>query len=98
YSPVSANFFQVLGRGPEIGRGFLPEEDVPNGPSVAVISHSLYRRRFGGDSSVIGKKFLFDGQPKTIVGVLPRDFQYALQSSLTAPLNVDVYTPIQLSL
>jgi predicted permease len=98
YSPVSANFFQVLGRGPEIGRGFLEPEDVPNGPGVAVISHALYRRRFGEDPSIIGRKFLLDGNPMTIVGVLPRDFQYALQNSLTAPLNVDVYVPIQVSL
>jgi putative ABC transport system permease protein len=98
FSPVSANFFEVLGRGPTLGRAFLPEEDVPNGPGVAIISHALFQRRFASDSAIIGKKLLFDGQPKTIVGVLPRDFQYALQSSLSSPLNVDVYTPIQVAL
>jgi predicted permease len=98
FAPISANFFTVLGRGPEIGRGFLPEEDVPNGPRVAVISHALFQRRFAGDPSIVGKTMLFDGNPTTIVGVLPRDFQYALQSSLSTPLDVDVYTPIQVSL
>jgi hypothetical protein len=98
FSPVSANFFAVVGRGPELGRGFLPEEDVPDGPRVAIISHALFQRRFASDRSIVGKTMLFDGNPTTIVGVLPRDFQYALQSSLSTPLDVDVYTPIQVSL
>jgi predicted permease len=98
FSPVSANFFEVLGRGPDIGRAFLAAEDVPNGPRVGIISHALFERRFAGDRSIVGKSILFDGQPMTIVGVLPRDFQYALQGSLSTPLDVDIYTPIQVSL
>jgi putative ABC transport system permease protein len=98
FSPISANFFQVLGRGPLIGRAFLPEEDVPNGPRVGIISYALFQRRFAGDTGVLGrKKILVDGQPTTIVGVLPRDFKYSLQGSLSSPLNVDLYTPIQVS-
>jgi putative ABC transport system permease protein len=98
FSPISANFFQVLGRGPLIGRAFLPEEDVPNGPRVGIISSALFQRRFAGDTGVLGrKKILVDGQPTTIVGVLPRDFKYSLQGSLSSPLNVDLYTPIQVS-
>lgn len=98
FSPVSANFFQVLGRGPAIGRAFLAEEDVPNGPRVGIISYRLFQRRFAEDTGIVGrKKILVDGQPMTIVGVLPRDFRYSLQGSLTAPLNVDLYTPIQVS-
>jgi putative ABC transport system permease protein len=98
FSPISANFFQVLGRGPEIGRAFLPEEDVPNGPRVGIISHALFQRRFAGDSGVLRRtKVLVDGQPTTIVGVLPPDFRYSLQGSLSTPLNVDLYTPIQVS-
>lgn len=94
-SPVTANFFSVLRHGPEIGRSFLPEEDVPDGPRVAIISNALYRRRFASDSTIVGKKILLDGKPVTIIGVLSRDFQYALQGSLSAPLNVDMYVPIQ---
>jgi putative ABC transport system permease protein len=97
-SSVTANFFSVLRRHPEVGRGFLAEEDVPNGPRALVISHSLWRRKFGGDSSIVGSKVLVDGQPTTIVGVLPRDFQYALQSSLATPATVDAYRPLQLAL
>ena len=96
-SPVTANFFAVLRRGPEIGRTFLPEEDIPNGPRVGIISHALYRRRYASDPGIVGRKVLLDGEPVTIVGVLPRDFQYALQGSLAAPLNVDMYVPIQVN-
>ena len=98
FSPVSANFFQVLRRGPVIGRAFLPEEDVPNGPRVGVISYALFQRRFAGDTALLRqRKILVDGQPTTIVGVLPRGFRYSLQGSLSSPLNVDLYTPIQVS-
>lgn len=97
-SMVSANFFTVLRRGPALGRGFLADEEVPNGPRTIVISHALWRRRFAEDSAVIGSKVEVDGQLTTVIGVLPRDFQYALQSSLTAPSTVDAYAPLQIDL
>jgi predicted permease len=97
-SSVSANFFSVMRRGPAIGRGFVPEEDVPNGPRVIVLSYSLWRRKFAADSAVVGSKVLVDDQPTTVVGVLPRDFQYSFQSSLTSPSKVDAYMPLQMAL
>src|SRR3954471_6551930 len=97
-SPVTANFFSVLRRGPELGRAFLPEEDVPDGPAVAILSNQLWRRRFAGDTSIIGTRVLIDGKSTTVVGVLPRDFQYALQSSLASAQNVDAYVPLQMAL
>lgn len=97
-STVSANFFAVLRRGPFLGRGILPEEDVPNGPRVIVLSHALWQRRFAADTAVVGSKVLVDGQPTTVIGVLPRDFQYALQSSLNAASTVDAYAPLQIAL
>lgn len=70
---VSANFFTVLGVEPTRGRGFLPEEDVTPS-SVAVISHRLWQREFGGDASVIGREVLVSGAPITIVGIAPEHF------------------------
>src|SRR5207302_4694496 len=97
-SSVSANFFAVLRRGPFIGRAILSEEDVPNGPRVVVLSYALWQRRFAGDTAVIGSNVQIDGQPTTVIGVLPRDFQYALQSSLNAASAVDAYVPLQIDL
>ena len=72
---VTGNFFSVLGVRPMLGRTFLPEEDeVPGRNPVAIIGHSLWQRRFASDSSVLGRAIALNGQPFTIVGVLPPSF------------------------
>src|SRR5207237_10685623 len=53
-SAVSANLFQLLGVGPSVGRGFAPGEDLPGAPRVVVLSHRLWKQRFGGDGGMIG--------------------------------------------
>ncbi len=73
---VSANFLRILRVEPALGRGFLPEEDVPGGPSVALISAGLWQRRFGGDPSLGGRTVNLGATPFTIVGVLPPGFQF----------------------
>jgi putative ABC transport system permease protein len=72
---VSRDYFRVLGVSPAFGREFLPEEDQPGGASVAILSHGLWMRRFGGDSTVVGRTILLDGRPFTVVGVMPAGFQ-----------------------
>jgi putative ABC transport system permease protein len=71
---VSRQYFRVLGVAPQLGRGFLAEEDQPGGPSVAVLSQGLWRRRFGAEPGVIGRVVSLDGVPTTIVGVMPAGF------------------------
>ncbi len=73
---VSANFLEILGVRPQLGRGFSSEEDRPGGPPVAIISTNLWRRRFGADLSVVGETVTFNATPYTIVGVLPPAFQF----------------------
>jgi predicted permease len=91
-SSVSANFFQLLGATPEIGRAFTTGEDAPGAPRVAVISHRLWTQRFGGDREVIGKSIYIDGNATSVIGVLPSTFQYSMENSLGAATNVpDVY-------
>ena len=68
---VTASYFQTLGVVPAIGRDFTKGDEVPGAARVAVISHGLWERRFGGDPAVLGKTLVLDGQPYTIVGVLP---------------------------
>jgi macrolide transport system ATP-binding/permease protein len=72
---VSANYFDVMGVKPMLGRGFLPEEDrTPNTHPVAVISHSLWQRRFDADAGVLGKTVYLNGRPFTVIGVMPESF------------------------
>src|SRR4051812_9345307 len=67
---VSANLFDLLGVKPLLGRNFVPDEDKP-GTKVALLNESLWKRRFGGDPGVIGRSLSLNGEPYTVVGVLP---------------------------
>jgi len=71
---ATSAFFSLLGVRPLTGRLFLPEEDRPGGPSVAVLSEALWKRRYGGDPSVVGRGVTVGGKVYTVVGVLPRTF------------------------
>jgi predicted permease len=73
---TSAGLFPMLGVRPALGRGYLPEEERPGGPSVVVIFESLWRRRYAADPAVIGKQIFLADRPYTIVGVLPREFVF----------------------
>src|SRR5438270_2829135 len=68
---VSANLFGLLGVRPIIGRTFVPQEDQP-GTKVVLLNESLWKRRFGGDPSVIGRALTLNNESYTVVGVLPR--------------------------
>jgi predicted permease len=87
---VSTNFFEVLGARPIIGRGFIDGESAPDRWNVAVLSHSLWMRQFGGDRSVVGRVVDLDGAPHRIVGVMPTQFE-AFQAGVDAwlPLQID---------
>jgi putative ABC transport system permease protein len=73
---TSADFFEVFGVRPQLGRFFLPEEERAGHAPVAVISHGLWQRQFGGDASAVGRSVTLDGQAYTVVGVAPVGFQY----------------------
>lgn len=75
---VEANFFSTLGLTPALGRFFMPEEDLPNGPGVAgvgVLSQEFWQLRFAGDPAAVGRTIRLDGRSVTIVGVLPAGFE-----------------------
>lgn len=90
---VSANFFHVLGIEPLIGREFTRQEDVPNGPSLAVLSYRLWQRVFRGDPSIIGRSIDLRGAPYTVVGVIPAGFR-TLPAGFGADTSPDVWTPL----
>ncbi len=73
---VTANLFSVLGVQPAMGRMFLPEDDKPGAPNVAVLSYGLWLRRFGSDASITGKTIRLNDQSFTVIGVMPRGVQF----------------------
>jgi putative ABC transport system permease protein len=74
---VSADYFNVLGIKPELGRTFTREEDAPGAASVVLISHGLWQRRYAGDKNIIGREIDLGGKT-TVVGVMPAGFEYPI--------------------
>jgi predicted permease len=85
---VTEAFFRLWGARTMLGRTFSAEEDRPNGPRVAVLSHGWWMRRFGGDRDIIGKTIALSGDPYTVIGVLAPGFDPG--EFMTAP---EVWTP-----
>jgi putative ABC transport system permease protein len=73
---ITREFFPILGVQPAMGRNFLPEEDVRSNDNAALISDGLWRRRYGADRNIVGKKLIVRGKPTTVVGVLPANFRF----------------------
>jgi putative ABC transport system permease protein len=82
---VSAGLFDVLGVRPVLGRTFLPEENQPGQDRVAVISHELWQQQFGGDRSAIDRQVLLNGVSRTVIGVMPRGFDYPSGRAVWVP-------------
>ena len=86
---VNADFFNMIGVPLLRGRGFLPEDDIPGANRVVVLNHSLWQTSFGSDLGMVGQTILLDGQNCTVVGILPRGFQFGGRDvSLYVPLAV----------
>ncbi|HLW98688.1 MAG TPA: ABC transporter permease [Candidatus Acidoferrales bacterium] len=83
---VSANFFEVLGVKPLLGRTFVAADDAPGAPPVLVFSYEYWKEHYGNDSKIIGKQFHMNGKVHTLIGVLPQIPQY--------PTPADVYMPV----
>ncbi len=87
---AQAGLLPLLGISPVLGRNFLPEEDRPNGPSVAMITYGLWKNHYGLDAGILNRLIDVDGSPMRVVGVLPKDFEMpTLQAA-------DVITPMAL--
>ncbi len=92
---VTANFFPLLGVKPMLGRQFLAEEEVVNGPDVVLLSHRLWQRRYAGDPAMVGKTIQVDGVAHEVVGILPRDFTLQLPTEAFQVTDADLWAPIQ---
>lgn len=83
---VSENFFTTLGVPPAAGRAFLPAEAVPQGPRVAIATWGLWQVKFGGKPDFLNSKILLNGEPYTVIGILPQNFKFPLD-------QIDVWMP-----
>src|ERR1700719_2195091 len=83
---VSTSFFPLLGVQAQLGRVFLPEEGQPGRQHVVLLSDGLWRRRFGADPAIPGRKVVMNGQSYLITGVLAPGFQMPLESDVWTPL------------
>ncbi|MBA2245656.1 MAG: ABC transporter permease, partial [Gemmatimonadetes bacterium] len=83
---VTGDFFPLLGVAPVLGRTLRPSDDVPGAEPVMVIGYGLWQRYFGGDASAIGRSLEWNGKRFTVVGVLPRGFEY--------PKGAEVWVPV----
>ena len=92
--PVSTDYFHVLGIKPLLGRDFLADENIGSGAHVAVLSYQIWQRRMGGDGAIIGRTVTLDGEPFTVIGVMPPGLEPSVDPVL--PGDTDVWTPLAL--
>lgn len=83
---VSANALRALGRTPILGRDFTAADDQAGVERVILLGYGLWQRRFGGDSTIVGRSVRINGDPYTVIGVLPQDFMFPAGAQLLAPL------------
>ena len=88
----TANFFQVFGVQPILGRTYRPDEDQPGKRDVAVLSYEVWKTNFDGDRNVVGSKIDLDGKPYTCIGVMPAGFmlkgtRHAIYTPIHVPKN-----------
>jgi predicted permease len=85
---ISPNLLPLLGTQPAIGRGFTKSEAEPGHDHEAILSFSLWQKRFGGKPGIIGQAIQLDGQPYTVIGIMPRNFYFIWDQ------EIDVFTPL----
>jgi putative ABC transport system permease protein len=86
---VTADYFRTLAVEPVLGRDFQNSDDTLNGPKVAILSHGLWRRRFGADRTILGRDVRLDDNAYTVIGVMPESFENVL-----AP-TAEIWSPLQ---
>jgi putative ABC transport system permease protein len=87
---ISADGFQLLGQRPIIGRTFSPPDEAPGAARVAILTHGFWERRYGGRAGIVGEVVSINGEPTTVIGVMPKGFSFPQNQDLWVPL---VHTP-----
>lgn len=85
---ITHQAFDVVRVSPMLGRSFVPADDVQGAQPVAILGYDLWRNRYGSDPALIGRIIRINGQPATVVGVMPEGFQYPLIADLWLPMSM----------
>ena len=85
---VSHDMFQTLGVDPSLGRSFRAEEDRAGGERVVILGHGLWKRRFGADASILDRTVPLNGEPYTVIGIMPEGFRFPIIS------NAEAFVPL----
>ena len=85
---ISANFLEVLGVRPQVGRAFTEDEDRPGAPRLVMLSQGLWHRRFGASAGVIGQTITLNSKPYTVIGVMPAGFSFPFASAQIWVTNI----------
>lgn len=93
---ATPELFRVLGVEPVMGRGLSEEDARPGAGEVAVLSHGLWQRQFGGDPRVLGKAITIDGVPATVVGIMPAGFQWHIKKRSGTGRPAEMWTLLQM--
>ena len=88
---VTTNFFSTMGVAPLLGRDFVAGEDIAAGPKVTILSYQFWTRRFNSNPNIIGRSIRLDANSVTVIGVLPREFEFAPRG------NVQLWVPLHIS-
>ena len=94
---VEPNFFDLLGAGAALGRTFTPEEGQPGNDEVVVLSQGLWKRRFGGDPSIVGKTIKLSGLDFTVVGIAPSGFRLLISQGSFTGKQAELWMPLAFS-
>ena len=98
---VTGGFSAVLGTPAMLGRGLEPGDDLPGKPAAVLLSYGCWRRSFGGDTGVVGRRVLLDRDPATVIGVMPPSFTFPRGAEMPAgfgfPVEPDAWVPFCLT-
>ncbi len=94
---ATPNLFSLLGVNTILGRTFTPDDGKPGQPRPVLLGYGLWQRRFGGDSGVIGRKLIVNGQDATVVGVLPASFSWHIKKGSMTRKQAELWSPWQVT-
>jgi predicted permease len=98
---TSPELFHVIGVRPLLGRDFAPDDDRPGAPPVAVLGWGLWQRKYGGRRDIVGSRITLNGEPATVIGVMPPGFDFPRGAELPSGFQIaprtDIWTPLALS-
>jgi putative ABC transport system permease protein len=86
---ISANLFEMLGVQPQLGRGFVVEEEQPGKDQEIILGHALWEQRYASDEQILGKSTKVDGKDYTVVGVMAAGFDFPMPAEAWVPLAID---------